>query len=81
VKISSSNLTVQEFVGASQSHPYRLTIGGNLAPTLYAGPHSALAGVDQVDIALHPLMHGIGESDLGLVADGYQTNTVQLNIQ
>jgi uncharacterized protein (TIGR03437 family) len=58
-----------------------VTIGGNLAPILYAGPHSALAGVDQVDIALPPSMRGIGESDLALVADGYQANTVRLNIQ
>jgi len=34
-----------------------------------------------VDIALPSSMRGMGESDLALVADGYQANTVRLNIQ
>jgi len=58
-----------------------VTIGGNLAPVLYVGPHSVLASVDQVDIALPSSMRGMGESDLALVADGYQANAVRLNIQ
>jgi uncharacterized protein (TIGR03437 family) len=42
-------------------------IGGQMAPVLYAGPQSDLAGLDQVDVAL--------------VADGVPANTVRLNIQ
>jgi hypothetical protein len=34
-----------------------------------------------LDIALPSSMRGMGESDLALVADGYQANTVRLNIQ
>jgi hypothetical protein len=35
--------------------------------------------LDQVDIALPSPMRGMGESDLALVADGYQANTLRLN--
>jgi hypothetical protein len=42
-------------------------IGGQMAPVLYAGPQSDLAGLDRVDVAL--------------VADGVPANTVRLNIQ
>jgi uncharacterized protein (TIGR03437 family) len=58
-----------------------VTIGGQMVPVLYAGPQSALAGLDQVDVALPPSMRGMGESDVALVADGVPANTVRLNIQ
>ena len=58
-----------------------VTIGGQMAPVLYAGPQSALAGLDQVDVALPLSMRGMGESDVALVADGVPANTVRPNIQ
>jgi len=58
-----------------------VTINGMSAPVLYAGAQGFYTGLDQVNLAISPGFHGLGEVDLVLTVDGQAANTVRVNIQ
>jgi uncharacterized protein (TIGR03437 family) len=56
-------------------------IGGVDAPVLYAGAQGALAGLDQVNVAVPRALSGRGEVDLALTVEGKAANVVRINIK
>jgi len=58
-----------------------VTIHGQSAPVLYAGPAPGYAGLDQVNVALPLSLRGSGESNVVLTVDGQTSNTVTINIK
>jgi len=57
------------------------TLGGMNLPVLFAGPQGQFPGLDQVNLQLPQLLHGMGEKDLVLTVDGQVANTVRVNIR
>ena len=67
--------------GRSSLAAVSLTIGGVIAPVLYAGPQGTYPGLDQVNVALPLTLHGVGEVDVVLTVDGQTSNTVRIAVQ
>jgi uncharacterized protein (TIGR03437 family) len=55
-----------------------VTIGGEAASLLYAGPQGAFAGLDQANILVPRSLAGRGEVELVLKAAGQESNAVRL---
>jgi D-alanyl-D-alanine-carboxypeptidase/D-alanyl-D-alanine-endopeptidase len=58
-----------------------LTIGGQLAQVLFAGPQDGFAGLDQINVLLPRSMAGRGEVDLQLSVEGKPANVVRIAFQ
>jgi uncharacterized protein (TIGR03437 family) len=67
--------------GRSSEGAVRVTIGGVNSPVAYAGPQSAFAGLDQVNVTLPRSLAGRGSVDVVLTADGLTANTVTVTVR
>lgn len=56
-------------------------VAGQSVPVLYAGPVSADAGLDQVNISIPKTLAGSGDVRVYLIADGVTSNVVGLTLQ
>ena len=67
--------------GLSSMDNLRCTVGGVLAPVLYAGSQNGFAGLDQVNVAIPAELAGRGEVDVVLSVDGQLANTVTVSFR
>ncbi|MCU1258448.1 MAG: repeat containing protein, partial [Bryobacterales bacterium] len=56
-------------------------VGGAVVETLYAGPQSEFAGLDQINVRLPRSLAGSGEIDVRMSVDGKQANVVRVNVK
>ncbi|HMX26211.1 MAG TPA: carboxypeptidase regulatory-like domain-containing protein [Blastocatellia bacterium] len=59
----------------------KVSIGGQDAPVLFAGPQPQFAGLDQINAQLPRTLLGRGEMDLIVTASGIASNTVRISIK
>ena len=59
----------------------RVTIGGILAPALYAGPQNQYPGLDQINVQLPPSLVGRGEVDVVVTVNDRTANTVRVSFR
>jgi uncharacterized protein (TIGR03437 family) len=57
------------------------SLNGQPFDALYAGPHSAYPGLDQVNLLVPNAFRGAGRVTVGCSVDGQSTNTVMINVQ
>jgi uncharacterized protein (TIGR03437 family) len=55
-----------------------VTIGGIVAPVLYAGPQNQYPGLDQINVQIPPGLAGKGEVDVVVLVNGKTANTVRV---
>jgi uncharacterized protein (TIGR03437 family) len=55
-----------------------VTIGGIVAPVLYAGPQNQYPGLDQINVQIPPGLAGKGEVDVVVLVNGKAANTVRV---
>ena len=55
-------------------------VGGQLCQVTYAGPHSSLPGVDQINVRLPESLRGVGNVAIIVSAAGFVSNFAQINI-
>ena len=68
-------------VRAAQPGDTAVTVGGELAPVLYAGAHPDLVGLDQINIQLPPSLAGRGEIEIQLTTAGKSANKLTLRVE
>jgi uncharacterized protein (TIGR03437 family) len=66
--------------GLGSTSSIQATIGNVNAPVQYAGPQG-IAGLDQVNLYLPPMLKGRGQLPLTITVDGQASNIVQLAFQ
>jgi uncharacterized protein (TIGR03437 family) len=67
--------------GIRGARDVRITIGGQEADLLYAGPQNAFAGLDQVNLLLPRNLRGSGEIEVQAHAGGEESNPVRVVIR
>jgi uncharacterized protein (TIGR03437 family) len=67
--------------GRSALSAVTVTIGGQAAEVLYAGPQSQFAGLDQVNVTLPRTLIGRGEAPVDLAVDGRRSNVVTIHVR
>jgi uncharacterized protein (TIGR03437 family) len=67
--------------GNSSLSNISVTIGGENAEVLYAGPQGDFIGLDQVNVRLPRNLAGRGQVDVMLVVDGKTANSVRVNVK
>jgi uncharacterized protein (TIGR03437 family) len=80
---SSSDVLYVELYGTGirSAAAVQCFVAGQSVPVLYAGPVTAYAGLDQVNITIPRSLAGTGTVLVYLVADGVASNVVSLNVQ
>jgi uncharacterized protein (TIGR03437 family) len=66
--------------GIRQGLVTRVTIGGEDAPALFAGPQGGFAGLDQINVRVQRSLTKRGELDVALTANGLTSNSVKIRI-
>jgi uncharacterized protein (TIGR03437 family) len=66
--------------GLRNQGPVQVRIGGRDCVVAWSGPHSQLAGVDQVNVQLNDSLRGVGTTQVIVTAGGFLANFVQVNI-
>ncbi len=59
----------------------RVTIGGELIESIYAGPQGALVGLDQINLKLPSSLSGRGEVAIEMYVDDIKANTVRVSFR
>ncbi len=67
--------------GSTAAEPVLVTIGGEPAEVVFAGPHPTLAGVDQVNVKVPRKLAGRGAVDVVLSVGAQSANTVTVAIR
>jgi uncharacterized protein (TIGR03437 family) len=67
--------------GASASTNVTVAIGAVRIQPTYAGPHTQVPGLDQVNVPLPLTLRGIGLTNVSVTVDGVTSNAVQVLIQ
>jgi uncharacterized protein (TIGR03437 family) len=85
LNLGACSETVLELYGtgldAAKASAVQVTIGGDAATVLFAGPGGGVPGLDQVNVAIPKSLAGAGNVTVQVTASGIAANPVQITIQ